>query len=75
VIDVMQSDEEGRREAIDAILAASPMQVPADPRQIRQELDRAHDPLGRGGRLRWGVTSLHWVDPATDALGELLAEE
>ena len=46
-IDAMQSGQESRREAIEAILAASPMEVPDDPRQLRQELDRAHDRFDR----------------------------
>src|SRR5438309_1352455 len=35
-------DLERRREAIRAILAAPPMPVPADPADLRRELDEAH---------------------------------
>lgn len=43
-IDHRLHDDLGRRKAaIDAILAAEPMEVPEDPQDIRRELDDAHD--------------------------------
>ena len=39
-------DMEGRRAAVAAILDAETMPVPADPRELRQELDGAHDRSG-----------------------------
>ncbi len=43
-----------RRSAIDAILAAAPMPLPADPSDLRRELDVAHDrtPTAEDGRRR-----------------------
>lgn len=46
-IDRMPTDLERRRAAIDFILAAEPMPVPADPADLRRELDEAHDRLPR----------------------------
>jgi len=44
-IDQIPSSEdwERRRAALEAILAAEPMPVPADPADLRRELDDAHD--------------------------------
>lgn len=42
-IDELPDDLERRRAAVDAILAAEPMPVPADPADLRAELDAAHD--------------------------------
>ena len=42
-IDRLPSDLDRRRQAIDAVLAAEPMEVPADPADLRRELDEAHD--------------------------------
>ncbi len=42
-IDRIPADAEERRSAVDAILAAEPMTVPADPADLRRELDSAHD--------------------------------
>ncbi len=42
-IDRLPDDDERRRTAIDAILAASRILVPADPADLRRELDVAHD--------------------------------
>jgi uncharacterized membrane protein len=42
-IDGITPDRERRRSAIDAILAAEPMDVPRDPADLRRELDEAHD--------------------------------
>ena len=39
--------DEGRQRAIRAILAAEPMEVPQDPRNLRRELDRARLRAGR----------------------------
>jgi hypothetical protein len=41
-----EADVERRRAALEAILAAEPMPVPADPCDLRRELDEAHDRLG-----------------------------
>jgi hypothetical protein len=41
-IDQQPPDADGRRAAIAEILAAEPMPVPADPTDIRRELDAAH---------------------------------
>jgi hypothetical protein len=45
-IDRLPGDADQRRAAIDAILAARPMPVPADPRDLRRELGAGRD---RGG--------------------------
>ena len=45
--DRLPADAEVRRTAIDAILAAESMPVPADPAEFRRELDAAHDRLQR----------------------------
>ena len=42
-IDQLPDDMERRRAAIDAILEAPRIQVPADPADLRRELDDAHD--------------------------------
>lgn len=44
-IDDLPDDAERRRASIEAILAADPVPVPANPADLRAELDRAHDPL------------------------------
>lgn len=44
-LDRLPADAEVRRTAVDAILAAEPMSVPADPAQLRRELDALHDRL------------------------------
>lgn len=41
-IDQLPADAQRRREAVAAILAAEPMSVPADPSDLRRELDTAH---------------------------------
>ena len=41
-IDAMPVQAERRRAAIDAILAAPPMDVPDDPAELRRESDEAH---------------------------------
>ena len=46
-IDQMTSGVETRRDAIAGILAAEPMTVPADPAELRRELDAARDQLLR----------------------------
>jgi hypothetical protein len=42
-IDQMTSGSETRRDAIAGILAAEPMAVPADPAELRRELDADRD--------------------------------
>jgi len=42
-IDQLPDDDERRRAAIDAILSAPRIPVPADPADLRRELDVAHD--------------------------------
>jgi hypothetical protein len=42
-IDRLPPSDQRRREAIDAILAATPIPVPADPADLRRELDGARD--------------------------------
>jgi hypothetical protein len=44
-VDRLPADADVRRAAIEAILAAEPMPVPADPADLRRELDAAHDRL------------------------------
>ena len=44
-IDRLPSTSETRQAAIEAVLRAAPMPVPADPRDLRRELDAAHDRL------------------------------
>jgi hypothetical protein len=44
-IDRVPTNVERRRQAIEAVLAAPPMPVPADPADLRDELDAAHDRL------------------------------
>ena len=46
-IDRLPADLEARRAAVRRILSAEPMPVPADPRELRRELDAAHDRTGR----------------------------
>jgi hypothetical protein len=46
-LDRLPADAEVRRTAVDAILAAEPMPVPADPAELRRELETAHDRLER----------------------------
>jgi hypothetical protein len=46
-LDRLPADAELRRTAIDAILAAEAMSVPADPAELRRELDAAHDRVQR----------------------------
>lgn len=41
-IDRLPTDADVRRAAIDRILAAEPMEVPLDPRDLRRELDHEH---------------------------------
>lgn len=43
-IDGLPMDADRRRAAIGVILAAEVMQVPADPAELRRELDSARDP-------------------------------
>ena len=45
-IDRLPADAEGRRAAIADILAAEPMPLPADPADLRRELDRARERPG-----------------------------
>jgi len=40
-------NDEQRRAAVRAVLAADPMPVPGDPADLRSELDAAHDPVAR----------------------------
>lgn len=40
-IDRLPAENERRRAAVEAILAAEPMDLPADPVDLRRELDRA----------------------------------
>jgi hypothetical protein len=42
-IDALEDEERQRDEAIEAILSAPPFPVPHDPRDLRRELDEAHD--------------------------------
>jgi hypothetical protein len=42
-LDRLPADAELRRTSIDAILAAEPMAVPAEPAELRHELDAARD--------------------------------
>lgn len=42
-IDRLPTDANVRRAAIDRILAAKPMEVPLDPRDLRRELDHEHE--------------------------------
>jgi hypothetical protein len=42
-LDRLPADAELRRTSIDAILAAEPMAVPAEPAGLRHELDAGHD--------------------------------
>ncbi len=42
-IDSMDDDWSRRAAAIDAVLAAEPMPLPADPAHLRRELDEAHE--------------------------------
>ncbi len=46
-IDRLPDESEQRRAAIAAVLAAAPMPVPADPVDLRRELDAAHDRMTR----------------------------
>ena len=45
-IDRLPADADLRRAAIAGILAAAPMAVPADPADLRRELDAAHEGAG-----------------------------
>jgi hypothetical protein len=47
-IDRLPSNEDRRRAAIAAILAAEPMAVPEDPSELHREFDAAHDRLAIG---------------------------
>ncbi|HET7769829.1 MAG TPA: antitoxin [Chloroflexota bacterium] len=51
-IDRLPTAPETRRAAIAAVLRAGPMPVPDDPRELRRELDAAHDRLDPGKRRR-----------------------
>jgi Ribbon-helix-helix protein, copG family len=42
-IDKLPDRDEERRRAIAALLAAEPIELPADPADLRRELDEAHD--------------------------------
>jgi hypothetical protein len=42
-IDAIPADADVRRDAVRQILAAEPMPVPADPRDVRRELEAAHE--------------------------------
>jgi hypothetical protein len=44
-LDRLPADATVRRGAIEAILEAEPMDLPADPADLRRELDAAHDRL------------------------------
>ena len=44
-LDQLPNNTELRRAAVDAILAAEPMPLPADPAELRRELDAAHERL------------------------------
>ena len=44
---MLDQDLERRRAAIDAILAAEPMEVPDDPMDLKREIEEAHDRLDR----------------------------
>ena len=46
-VDRLPADADAHRAAIEAILAAEPMAVPADPKELRRDLDSAHDRLPR----------------------------
>jgi hypothetical protein len=46
-LDRLPAAADVRRTGIDAILAAESMSVPADPAELRRELDAAHDRLLR----------------------------
>lgn len=41
-IDRLPIDDETRRTATNAVLAATPMPLPADPAELRREIDAAH---------------------------------
>jgi hypothetical protein len=43
-IDRMPADADLRRTAIAEVLGAEPMPMPADPAELRREIDAAHDP-------------------------------
>jgi hypothetical protein len=45
-IDGLPAEADRRRDAIAGILAAPPMAVPADPADLRRELDAAHERAG-----------------------------
>jgi hypothetical protein len=45
-IDRLPSDADDRRAAIASVLAAEPMTLPADPGELRRELDDAHARTG-----------------------------
>jgi hypothetical protein len=45
-IDRLPAEADRRRAAIAEILAAEPMPLPADPAQLRRELDGAHERTG-----------------------------
>jgi hypothetical protein len=46
-VDRLPADAELRRTSIDAILAAEAMAVPAEPAELRRDLDAAHDRFGK----------------------------
>ncbi len=43
-IDQMASGADTRRDAVAGILAAEPMAIPADPADLRREVDAGHEP-------------------------------
>lgn len=45
-IDQLPADVDRRRAAISEVLAAEPMTLPADPAELRRELDSTHDRTG-----------------------------
>ena len=42
-IDRLPSDDDVRRAAIDRILAAEPVPIPLDPKELRREIDEGHE--------------------------------
>lgn len=51
-IDQLAATADTRRTAVDAVLAAPPMSLPADPADLRRELDHAHDRVARPSAKR-----------------------
>jgi hypothetical protein len=43
LLDRLPNETETRRKAVEEILKAEPMRVPADPTELCRELDAAHD--------------------------------